>query len=136
MTRDRWTALLSVAFLLAGHHEALAGETLYSPGFTHTWAIFPLSLPALLLFFREQYAMAFLLVGLIFNFHALEAGHLLAIMTFAALCDIKRVTFNQLGVCVSLFLIAAAPTLITMASQPQKFDDAATATATAPPGAR
>src|SRR5690606_953811 len=74
MTRNFWAAPVVMLMLLAGHHQALAGEMLYSPGFTHTWAVFPLSLLALYLFFRDRHVAAFLVVGLIFNFHALEAG--------------------------------------------------------------
>ena len=44
MTRNRAAAFAAALFLLTGHHQALAGETLYSQGITHTWAIFPLSL--------------------------------------------------------------------------------------------
>ena len=83
VTRNRWAGVACAVFLLAGRHQALAGEALYSTGFTHTWAIFPLSLLALYLFYKDRHIAAFLLAGLIFNFHALEAAHLLAIMGFA-----------------------------------------------------
>src|SRR5438477_1222348 len=119
MTRNTWAAVVCVLMLLAGHHQALAGEPLYSPGFTHTWAIFPLSLLALYLFFKDRYVAAFLLAGLIFNFHALEAGHLLLIMGFAALIDIRRVGFQTLAISGVLFLLAAAPTMAVMVRQSQ-----------------
>jgi len=114
MTRNSWSIILCFLILLAGHHQALAGETLYSPGFTHTWAVFPLSLFALFLFFRDLYAAAFLVVGVIFNFHALEAGHLVLIMGFAAVCDLRRVGFIKLLTATGLFLLAAMPTIVTM----------------------
>ncbi|MEI8197569.1 MAG: hypothetical protein WCI73_16870, partial [Phycisphaerae bacterium] len=63
---NRWTALTALLLLLAGHHQALAGETLYSTGFTHTWFVFPLTLLALVLFYRGRYWGAFALVGVIF----------------------------------------------------------------------
>ena len=41
--------LVLAGFLLAGHHHALAEEVLYSVGFTHTWAVFPLVIAALIM---------------------------------------------------------------------------------------
>ncbi len=117
-----WTGLITILILLAGHHQALAGETLYSAGFTHTWAVFPLSLCALALFYRERYAAAFLLTGLIFNLHALEAGHLLLIMGAVSLLRIRTIGIRKLIFCGALFLIAAFPTLMMMVRQRQQFD--------------
>jgi endo-1,4-beta-xylanase len=114
MTRNTWTALVCLLLLLAGHHQALAGEALYSPGFTHTWAMFPWSLLALYFFFKDRHLAAFLLSGLIFNFHALEAGHLLLIMSFAALFEVRRVGWRMLAASAALFLVAAAPTITLM----------------------
>jgi endo-1,4-beta-xylanase len=119
MTRNPWAAPVSLLVLLAGHHQALAGELLYSPGFTHTWAVFPLSLLALYLFFRDRYATAFLLVGVAFNFHALEAGHVVLIMGFAAVYDIRRVGIRNLALGAGLFGAAALPTLMLLVRQAQ-----------------
>ena len=120
ITRNNWAAVPCLIILLAGHHQALAGEALYSPGFTHTWAVFPLSLLALYLFFRDRHAMAFLLVGMIFNFHALEAGHLALIMGFGAVCDIRRVGWKNLVIGGALFLAAAMPTVLLLIQQQQQ----------------
>ena len=123
MTRNALAPVVCVLLLIAGHHQALAGETLYSPGFTHTWAVFPLSLLALYLFFKDRHVAAFVLAGLIFNFHALEAGHLLAIMGFAALFEIRRVGFWTLAIGAALFLVAAGPTLGMMVRHNQPATD-------------
>lgn len=119
MTRSRWAGLVCAFFLLAGHHQALAGEGLYSAGFTHTWAIFPLSLLSLYLFFRDRHVPAFLLAGLIFNFHALEAAHLFAIMGLASLFEIRAIGLQRLATAVGAFVVAAIPTVIIMLSQRQ-----------------
>ncbi|HVT81115.1 MAG TPA: DUF6798 domain-containing protein, partial [Phycisphaerae bacterium] len=120
ITRNKWTGLACALFLLASRHQALAGEALYSTGFTHTWAIFPLSLFALYLFYKDRHIAAFLLAGLIFNFHALEAAHLLAIMGFAALFEIRAIGIGKLAAAVGAFVVFALPTVLVIVSQSQK----------------
>jgi GH35 family endo-1,4-beta-xylanase len=124
--RDPWVAFVTFLLLLAGHHQALAGATLYSPGFTHTWAVFPLSLLSLGLFYRRRYLSAFALAGATANLHALEAGHLALLMGFVALCQSffgnRRVSLLRLLLACCLFVAAAAPTLYMMATQHQQFD--------------
>jgi hypothetical protein len=122
LTRDRWVGFVAFLLLAAGHHHALAGETLYSQGFTHTWATFPLSLCAVGLFYRGRYIEAFALAGAIFNLHALEAAHLAAVMGFAALCRVRKIGLSKLAIAVALFIGAALPTLWMMARQHQTFD--------------
>lgn len=77
---ERLAGLIAIVFLFAGHHDALAGDGLYSLGFTHTWAVFPLAIACLVLLYRDQHVLAFLLAGLLFNLHALTAGYLLVMM--------------------------------------------------------
>jgi GH35 family endo-1,4-beta-xylanase len=124
--RDSWTALLTFALLLAGHHQALAGATLYSPGFTHTWAVFPLTLLSLGLFYRRRYLAAFALAGAAANLHALEAGHLALVMGFVALCqgffENRRISLRRLAGACLLFALTASPTLVILARQHQQFD--------------
>lgn len=124
--RDPWVAFVTFLLLLAGHHQALAGATLYSPGFTHTWAVFPLSLLSLGLFYRRRYLSAFALAGATANLHALEAGHLALLMGFVALFQSffgnRRVSFLRLALACCLFVAAASPTLYMMATQHQTFD--------------
>ncbi len=118
ITRNRWAGIVCALLLVAGrHHAAAAGEDLYSTGFTHTWAIFPLSLLALYLFFRDRHVAAFLLAGLIFNFHALEAAHLFAIMGLASLVEIRTLGIKRLAVAVGAFVAAALPTIIVIVTQ-------------------
>lgn len=114
---NHWTALVALLLMLAGHHQALAGESLYSTGFTHTWFVFPWTLLALILFYRGRYWGAFALVGAIFNLHALEAGYLILLFGFVCLCQIRQVgVVKLLGYC-GIFLLAAAPTLLRLLAQ-------------------
>jgi len=122
--RDSWAALVAVVILLAGHHQALAGESLYSTGLTHTWFVFPLTLLALTLFYRERYWAAFALMGAIFNLHALEAGQLAMLLGFVSLCEVRRIGWMKLYGLAAIFILMAAPTIVMMARQHQDFSSA------------
>ena len=117
--RSRWATGLLVAFLLAGHHHALAEQMLYSTGFTHTWAVFPLTLAALALLYANRPLAAFALTGLAFNFHALEAGQLALVMGFWAVFSLR---LRRVVGLLAVFLILATPTLLQMLLHRQPFD--------------
>ena len=114
---DHWAALVSLLILLAGHHQSLAGESFYSSGFTHTWAVFPLGLLALALLYRERYWSAFALAGAILNFHALEAAHLGVIFGIVGLCLIKQIGWRKLAALLGIFALTASPTLWMIITQ-------------------
>ena len=115
-------AWLTVLFLLAGHHHALADQTLYSNGFTHTWAVFPWLLAALVCWYAGRHRTAFILTGLLMNLHALEAGQLAVVLCFWALGNIRRLGWRRVAGLVGLLLVFAAPTLWMLARHPQSFD--------------
>ena len=117
--RSRGTTVLLVGCWLAGHHHALAEQLLYSTGFTHTWAVFPLTLAALALLYADRPLAAFALTGVAFNFHALEAGQLALVMAFWAAFSLRL--RQGVGLLV-VFLILAAPTLVPMLVTRQTFD--------------
>jgi hypothetical protein len=120
--RDWRVAIFTMLLMLGGQHAGLAGATLYSQGFTHTWAVFPLSLLALGFFFRGWYLAAFALAGASANLHALEAGHVALLMGFAGLWQVRRVGVWKFLAACGLFVLAAAPTVAIMLSHRQHFD--------------
>src|SRR5437899_67893 len=73
--RSHASALCAVVLLVAGHHQALAGDGLYSTGFTHTYAALPLAVAALALAYTGRWVWAFALAGVLFNLHALTAAY-------------------------------------------------------------
>jgi GH35 family endo-1,4-beta-xylanase len=84
-------ALAAVALLVAGHLRALAGDTLYSQGFTHTFAALPIAIAALALAFgsrKPHWIPAFILAGILFNIHALTAAYLLLMLGAGLLADL------------------------------------------------
>ena len=119
MFRSRGATVILITFLLAGHHHALAEQMLYSTGFTHTWAVFPLTLAALALVYANRPLAAFALAGLAFNFHALEAGQLALAMSFWAVFSLRP---RQVAGLLAVFLVLAAPTLVPLLLHRQPFD--------------
>lgn len=119
MFKSIWPGVLTCGLLLAGHHQALSEQTLYSTGFTHTWAVFPLTLAALALFYADRPLAAFALTGVSFNIHALEAGQLALILTFWAVWSLR---LRQVGWLLAIFVALAAPTIFHMILHREHFD--------------
>jgi GH35 family endo-1,4-beta-xylanase len=127
MFSDRLSGGIVVLMLVAGHHHALAGDDFYSTGFTHTWAVFPLSIGALLLIYRgtrRSVFGAFILAGIIFNLHALTAAYLFAMfMTWAGWEVLqKRLAWRTAGALVGVFVLISLPTVVLMMGHHQVFD--------------
>ena len=111
MFRSRAAAVILVICWLAGHHQALAEQMLYSTGFTHTWAVFPLTLAALALLYADRPLAAFALAGVAFNFHALEGGQLALVMAGWGVFSLR---LRHVAGLLAMFLILAAPPLVPM----------------------
>ncbi len=126
ITHSHFTAITTVLVLTAGHHRALAGDTLYSTGFTHTYAVFGPALLALALFYARRTLWAFALAGLLLNIHALTAGYVLAMMTAALLADWGEERWTRTARRGVMGLLIAAgcglPTLVMMFAVRQVFD--------------
>jgi GH35 family endo-1,4-beta-xylanase len=121
--KDRASGVVLVLLMLAGHHRALAGDDLYSVGFTHTWAVFPLAILAMVLLYKQWHLAAFALLGLIFNLHALTAGYLLFMFLAWAVFDYRRPGWWwRLPLMVAVFAVLASPTIAEMLRHRQQFD--------------
>ncbi len=124
--RSHASALAAVAMVVAGHHRALAGDTLYSNGFTHTYAALPLALAALALAYRRHMLWAFALAGVLFNLHALTGAYVLLMLAAAIVADLRSMPFSswmrRASLCAILAGTLALPTLLQMATQHQTFD--------------
>ncbi|HVT82056.1 MAG TPA: endo-1,4-beta-xylanase [Phycisphaerae bacterium] len=125
--RAHTTALAAaVVVALAGNLQALAGDGLYSRGFTHTFAALPMAVAALALAFRGRWVLAFALAGVLFNIHALTAAYTALMLGAGMLADIREqrlvMWVGRAGLAGAVFLGFAAPTLALMAGQHQSFD--------------
>ena len=122
MFRSHWAGLVAGLFLLAGHHHALAGEVLYSNGFTHTWAVFPLLLMALGLWYADWHYAAFALTGALCNAHALEAGQLGLVLVFWALASGRRLGWRKVGGLLAVLALFALPAIVLLLRRHPSFD--------------
>ncbi|MEI6084953.1 MAG: DUF6798 domain-containing protein [Verrucomicrobiota bacterium] len=113
-----WPGLVACLFLLAGHHRALAEQTLYSTCFTHTWAVFPLTLAALAMLYRDRPFAAFTIAGVCFNIHALEAGQLAIALTTWAVFSVPP---RKVAALLLVFIVLATPTLFQMLQHREHF---------------
>ncbi len=124
VTKSHLSALLALGLLLAGHHRALAGEMLYSTGFTHTYAALALALVVMGLYYRGWIVWAFLATGVLFDVHALT-GTYVGVMLIAAAIGEWLPRRGRTGtaqpnrrvwVGMALGLLCALPTLAIMAT--------------------
>jgi GH35 family endo-1,4-beta-xylanase len=122
---SRWAGPVAMLLLVAGHHQALAGDDLYATGFTHTWAVFPMAIAVLALIYRNRFVSAFALAGLIFNFHALTGAYLV-VMGGAALVGEHNGklwrNWKTMAAAGAVFLVLALPTLVLMLPHGQRWD--------------
>lgn len=120
--KDSLAGMVAILILLAGHHHALGGDDMYSLGFTHTWAVFPLAIAAMVLLYCDWYWAAFALVGVIFNLHALTAAYLVFMFGVCALWDVKKLGWKRLFGFGLVFGVIASPTVLEMLQHRQTFD--------------
>lgn len=119
--KHRGAVLAALAIVVAGHHGALAGDPLYSSGFTHTYFVLPWAVLALAWLVRGRVVLAFVLAGLLFNLHALT-GTYLAVMLAAGTLVLAEKKLRTLLVAGAAFALFAAPTLYHIATHPQTYD--------------
>jgi GH35 family endo-1,4-beta-xylanase len=122
MFKSRAAGVVLLLIMLAGHHRALAGDDLYSVGFTHTWAVFPLAIAAMGLLYVNRWFLAFALLGIIFNLHALTAAYLFVMFGAWSVLEFPRPRqWWRLIIMAGLFGLIALPTVSDMIRQKQVF---------------
>jgi hypothetical protein len=122
MFGSHWAGLVLGLFLLAGHHHALAEQTLYSSGFTHTWAVFPVMIAVLALWYADRPWWAFALTGALANAHALEAGQLGLALAFWAVCRGRQLGWRKVAGLLAVMGALALPAAVMMLRNHQSFD--------------
>jgi hypothetical protein len=115
-------AWLAMALLVAGHHAGLGEANLYSPGLTHTWFAFPLSLAALAASLAGRHALACGLAAALFPIHALAALGVAALALGALAGDWREVSAARLGACLALLAAGAMPLVAGASGAREAFD--------------
>ncbi len=112
-----------VLMLAAGHHAGLSESGLYNPGFTHTWAGFPLAIAVLVCLFRGRWLTACALLGLLFDIHALMGASLAAVAGVWSVAEEWRHRgWRRPVLGGAIFLLLATPTLAQMVAGSGGFD--------------
>jgi len=119
--KHRGAVLAALAIVVAGHHGALAGDPLYSSGFTHTYFVLPWAVLALAWLVRGRVVLAFVLAGLLFNLHALTGAYLVVMLAAGTLVLAEK-KLRTLLVAGAAFALFASPTLYHIATHRQTYD--------------
>ena len=124
--RSQISALAAVAILVPGHLQALAGEALYSPAFTHTFVALPIALSALALGFRGRWYWAFGIAAALFNIHALTSVFAMLMLAAGLLAEIRNMPregrYSRIVLCGAFCFALASPTLALMVREHQTYD--------------
>lgn len=122
MFRRPQAGVVAMLLLLSGLQPVLAGDTMYSAGFTHTWLSYAWGLVALAMVFQGWLLAAAVVLGLLVNVHALEAGYLSIMVGFWATASWRQVGLRRLAWCAILWLVAASPGIWMLTRQTSGFD--------------
>jgi endo-1,4-beta-xylanase len=120
--KDRLAGLVAALLLFAGHQRALAGDEMYSMGFTHTWAVFPLAIIGMVFLYREWHFAAFILAGVIFNLHALTGAYLVVMFGLWAIVESRTLGWPRVAALFGTFVFLCLPTVALMVKHHQVFD--------------
>lgn len=120
---SRATGVVAALILFASHHRALAGDAMYSGVFTHTWAVFPLAIWAMVLFYRGRHIWAMLLAGCIVPLHALTGAYVGAMFGLWAVGEARRNGWRATAGMLAAFAVPALPTLAMLMSGGGGFDE-------------
>jgi len=124
--RNQLSALAAVAVFLPGHLQALAGEALYSPAFTHTFVALPIALAALVLGFRGRWYWAFGIAAALFNLHALTSAFAMLMLAAGLAVELRNMgregRLSRVILCAALCFALASPTLALIVREHQTYN--------------
>jgi hypothetical protein len=114
---NRLTNLISlVAF--AFPHMTFGGWTIFEFSLLNRTFVLPFLLWAIILFLRRRYLLAFALLGLMYNLHALSVNFVLAMFLFDGVLERRKVGWRNLVLGLIFFMLAALPVLLWKLSGP------------------
>lgn len=120
---ELWSGIICSLMVLIGQHHALAGADIYSIGFTHTWLSIPWMMWCLVIFWQQRHIMAGLLLGLLFNIHALHAAYAAVFIAAMSLAIYPPRQLWRLGLIAGVAFVCALPTLIDIVINRQTIGD-------------
>ena len=109
--KSRDIAFISVLLFLIPIAVPFAIST-YDTYFSNRNFVLPFLLLSIYIFFKEKYAIAFILVGLMFNFHAMESSFILFMFLFYFVFNYKSINKKTALGSMGSFLFVAFPMLL------------------------
>lgn len=111
------TNLLCVpAFVLP--HIGFGGWPLFEWSLLNRTFVLPFLIAAVILFLRGRILLAFLLLGLMYNLHALSTNFPLGLFLFVCLIEWRKIGWSKIASGLGLFVLAALPVLLWKFSGP------------------
>lgn len=114
---DRLTCIISIA-ALALPHMTFGGWTVFEFSLLNRTFVLPFLLEAVILYLRRRYLLAFALLGLLYNLHALSVNFVLAMFLLDCVLEWRKVGWRTIILSVVFFVAAALPVLIWKLSGP------------------
>jgi len=112
LTKNKSTALLASSFFIMPLHTL--GDFFPSPDFVHSCVAVPALLYAITETIRGRHFVPFLLLGVVYNVHAMHSTFAALIILFILIHQPGRLRNPSVYLCGLLGLILAGPTLIAM----------------------
>lgn len=92
----------------------LGGSAIHIHIYVPSFSLLPVILLAIYLFLKNRYVLAYIIVGLAFNYHALVSLYTLVMFALYSVFHIKQIGIKRLGKAVGLCLLCASPVIIWM----------------------
>ncbi|NRA39786.1 MAG: endo-1,4-beta-xylanase [Planctomycetes bacterium] len=117
-----WSGILASFLLIIGIQHGLAGADVYSLGFSHTWFSIPCMLWVFIAQWRKNYVTAGVILGLLFNIHALHAVYT-AVFVVAIVSSMHEPRhWWRMGYIVCPAVLCALPALVNICSHSAAVD--------------
>ena len=114
---NRLTCIITIV-ALALPHMSFGGWTIFEFSLLNRTFVLPFLLWAIVLFLRRHYLLAFALLGLMYNLHALSVNFVLAMFLLDCVLEWRKVGWRTIILGMILFVVAALPVLIWKLSGP------------------
>ncbi|MFC1713592.1 DUF6798 domain-containing protein [Candidatus Poribacteria bacterium] len=110
---DRVSAIIGL-ILIFPRKLVLGGSAIHINSFVPSFSILPVVLLAIYLFLENRYVLAYVIIGLSFNYHALVSLHVFAMFVLYSAVHVKQIGLKRLGKSIGLCLLCASPVIIWM----------------------
>lgn len=116
---NRLACIISVVTMVLPHLP-FGGWTIFEFSLLNRTFVFPFLLFAISLYVKRRYLLAFALLGLMYNLHALSANFVLAMFVFDSLVQWRKRGVRSIVSALGTFVVLALPVLVWKLSVPSE----------------